>query len=77
MNPSQCREYQIKSLLNWKNHPKNPVTNEKECEYYEVDDVLNTNFEKFSKDLECILVNPPWSSKSQKFEFSKFVRKFS
>lgn len=73
LTPFQARDLQIKSLLNWKNYPKQPITNENECQYYEFDDVVSTNFEEYCKDLQCILINPPWSAKSPKFDFSKFV----
>ena len=74
MPANLCREFQLKSLLNWKTYPKETCVNQNECEYYEVDDVLNTNFDKYCKDLQCILINPPWSNKSPKFDFAKFVK---
>lgn len=74
MTPLECRDFQIKSLLNWKNYPVDHVNNESEYQYYELDDVLNTNLEKYSNDLQCILINPPWSIKSPKFDFVKFVK---
>ena len=40
---------------------------------YEVDDVVSTNFEKYCQDLQCILINPPWSAKNPKFDFASFV----
>jgi hypothetical protein len=73
MPPALCREFQLKSLLNWKNYPKEPVNSEKEYQLHIVDDLVNCNLEKYSKDLECILINPPWSSKTPKFDFAKFV----
>jgi hypothetical protein len=73
MTPLECRDFQIKSLLNWKTYPVEPVTDESEYQYCEVDEVLNTNYEKYSSDLQCILINPPWSAKSPKFDIVKFV----
>ena len=75
MTPFECRDFQLKSLLNWKNYPKD-IPKADEYQYYEVDDVVNQNFEKYCKDLQCILINPPWSSKSPKFDFAKFVYTF-
>ena len=74
MTPHESRDFQIKSLLNWKNYPVEQLKDENEYLYYEVDDVVNTNFEKYCKDLQCILINPPWSSKSPKFDIAKFVK---
>ena len=74
MNPYESRDFQIKSLLNWKNFPVDDVSSSNEVQYVEVDDVVNTNFEKYCNDLQCILINPPWSSKAPKFEMNKFVK---
>lgn len=75
MSAAEGREFQIKSLLNWKNYPQEEsiANNDNERQYYEFDDLVNVNYEKYCKDLQCILINPPWSTKSQKFDFSTFV----
>lgn len=74
MSPAECREFQLKSLLNWKNFPIEPAVVDKECKVVTVDDVLSCNLEKYCKDLECILINPPWSPKNPKFDFAKFSK---
>lgn len=73
LNPFEARKEQLKFLLNWKSPEINNAECEKEYKYIEFDDILTANLDKSCKEIECILINPPWSVKSPKFDFQKFV----
>ena len=67
----ECREFQLQGLLGWKNYEKNEEIKKNEAEYFELDDLMSTNFDSYANDLETILIKTPWS---KKFDFSKFCK---
>jgi hypothetical protein len=73
-DPKECREFQLKGLLNWKNYDVNEQIKKGECEYIEHEEMLTANLERYAEDLQAILINPPWSSKAPKFDFNKFSK---
>ena len=72
--PSECREFQLSGLLNWKNYDVYEEVKKGESESYEFDDICNVNLDKYCEDLEAILINPPWSNKENKFNFNMFMK---
>ena len=73
-NPKDCRSYQLDSLLGWKNYDVKQDLKKGESECIELDDIISSDLNSFAKDLQAILINPPWSNKAPKFEFNKFSK---
>lgn len=69
-NPCDCRTFQLDSFLNFKK--KTPEqAKENQCIYEETQDITNINMHNFCKDIQAILINPPW--KEQGFSIEKLV----
>ena len=47
-----------------------------ESEYIELDEVSSYDLNSYAKDLQAILINPPWSNKAPKFDFNKFSKSY-
>jgi hypothetical protein len=73
-HPKDCRFYQMESLLGWKKYDAKQEVKKGESEYHEFDDILNVDLEKYAKDLQAILINPPWSNKSPTFDSTHFSK---
>ena len=73
-NPKECRAFQLDGLLGWKNYDIKQELKKGESEYVELDDIASADLNNYAKDLQAILINPPWSNKAPKFEFNKFSK---
>ena len=73
-NAKECRAFQLDGLLGWKNYDLKQEVKKGESEYVELDDILTTDLSNYAKDLQAILINPPWSNKAPKYEFNKFSK---
>lgn len=72
--PKDCRTYQLESLLGWKNYDIKQDVKKGESDYHEIDDIVSCDMNSYAKDLQAILINPPWSNKAPKFDFNKFSK---
>jgi hypothetical protein len=45
-----------------------------EFDYVELDDIVSSDLNNYAKDLQAILINPPWSNKAPKFDYNKFSK---
>ncbi len=64
----------MESLLGWKNNDAKQDLKKGESEYIELDEVSSYDLNSYAKDLQAILINPPWSNKAPKFDFNKFSK---
>jgi len=64
----------LESLLGWKNNDSKQDLKKGESDYIELDDVSSHDLNSYAKDLQAILINPPWSNKAPKFDFNKFSK---
>lgn len=75
-NPTltQCRDFQLSGLLNWKNFDDTNETlnNDEEEKYKRIffEDITKVDLEDHASSLEAILINPPWS---ENFKIENFV----
>jgi hypothetical protein len=71
-NPCDCRVFQLDSFLNFKKKIPDQAK-ENQCIYQETPDITNINMHNHCKDIQAILINPPW--KQSGFTIEKIVNK--
>lgn len=73
-NPSDCRVFQLDSFLYFKKKvPEQAKDNQ--CVYKEVEDITKIDMNSLCKDIQAILINPPWKDKD--FTMEKLVKIFN
>lgn len=60
--------------MNWKNQEDHSEIKKNECTWIELDSesLYNVNLEKYTEDIQALLINPPWNDKN--FDFKKFAK---